>query len=209
MQMATSFAGSATMAARCWRTSIRLVARSESVAVAAHALQLAPLLPWLALAPQMKPVLARWLGSGHPRGQLDEVRLRWSKIDGLRALALSFSGLGIDPGGKLPGVDHLRGTLRGDGAASRCFFPYRHSRYVRRSSSVSRLCLPNCQVRSLSGSSRAIGTSEPRTWYLPVRAMPADRAGTSGYRPPGAHPLSSFTPPSTMPACRRRSRYCR
>lgn len=85
-----------------------------SVAVVAHALQLAPLLPWLALKPQMNPAVAQWLGSGHPQGQLDDLQLRWSKADGIIALAVSFNGLGIDPVGKLPGIDHLHGQLRGD-----------------------------------------------------------------------------------------------
>lgn len=85
-----------------------------SAAIAAHALRLAPLLPWLALKPQMKPALAGWLGSGHPQGQLDDLHLRWSKAEGISALAASFTDLGIKPVGKLPGIDHLQGRLRGD-----------------------------------------------------------------------------------------------
>ncbi|MBN8922540.1 MAG: TIGR02099 family protein [Rhodanobacter sp. 68-29] len=88
-----------------------------AVQAAARDLQLAPLLPWLGLAPNMSPALAKWLGEGHPRGKLDSVALGWTRAGGLDRLAATFSGLAIDPAGKLPGVDHLGGTLRGDGEA--------------------------------------------------------------------------------------------
>ena len=88
-----------------------------TVQAAARDLQLAPLLPWLGLAPRLPPALATWLGAGHPHGKLDNVALAWSRADGLQRLAADFSELGIDPAGKLPGVDGLKGTLRGDGEA--------------------------------------------------------------------------------------------
>lgn len=87
------------------------------VGVAARKLQLAPLLPWLALKPALAPALAQWLGSGHPRGELDRLALRWDRAGGLRSVELAFSGLGIDPVGKLPGLSSLRGELRGDAEA--------------------------------------------------------------------------------------------
>jgi uncharacterized protein (TIGR02099 family) len=87
------------------------------VAAAARNLQLAPLLPWLALKPALAPALAAWLGQGHPRGLLEEAALRWSQAGGLQSLAADFNGVGIDPAGRLPGVDHLQGTLRGDAGA--------------------------------------------------------------------------------------------
>ena len=83
----------------------------------ARRLQLAPLLPWLALKPDLAPSLSRWLGSGHPRGRLDRVTLHWTRAGGLRQLAVVFDGLGIDPVDKLPGLSALRGELRGDGEA--------------------------------------------------------------------------------------------
>ncbi|MEW9624897.1 YhdP family protein [Rhodanobacter geophilus] len=88
-----------------------------SVQAAARDLQVAPLLPWLGLAPRLPPALATWLGAGHPHGKLDSVALAWTRAGGVQRLAATFSGLGIDPAGKLPGVDGLAGTLRGDGEA--------------------------------------------------------------------------------------------
>lgn len=88
-----------------------------SAGVAARELQLAPLLPWLALKPDLSPALAQWLGSGHPRGDLGRVALHWNRAEGLQSIAIAFSGLGIDPVGKLPGVDNLHGELRGDAEA--------------------------------------------------------------------------------------------
>ena len=93
------------------------VTGQTTVEVAARALQLAPLLPWLALKPDMPGPLARWLGSGHPRGELDQLDLHWSQAVGVQELALQFSGMGIDPVGKLPGLEGLHGQLRGDAEA--------------------------------------------------------------------------------------------
>ena len=90
---------------------------NASADVAARKLQLAPLLPWLALKPALAPALAQWLGGGHPRGVLDRLVLHWNQAQGLRSVELAFSGLGIDPVGKLPGVSGLRGELRGDAEA--------------------------------------------------------------------------------------------
>ncbi|MEP7185173.1 MAG: YhdP family protein [Rhodanobacter sp.] len=88
-----------------------------SVGVAARELQLAPLLPWLALKPRLAPALAHWIGEGHPRGDLSRVALQWNRASGLNSLALAFKDIGIDPVGKLPGVSGLRGELRGDAEA--------------------------------------------------------------------------------------------
>ena len=88
-----------------------------AVQAAARDLQIAPLLPWLGLAPKLPPALANWLGEGHPRGRLDRVALAWSQASGLDRLQATFSGLAIDPVGTLPGVDGIDGTLRGDGEA--------------------------------------------------------------------------------------------
>ena len=85
------------------------------VDAAASELQLAPLLPWLALKPGLAPSLARWLGSGSPRGELGHVALHWTHASGLQRLAIEFDRLGIDPVDKLPGLSDLRGELRGDG----------------------------------------------------------------------------------------------
>jgi len=88
-----------------------------SVNVAARDLQLSPLLPWLALKPDLAPALAQWVGGGHPRGELTRLALRWNQSDGLQEVDLAFKNLGIDAVGKLPGVNELQGELRGDAEA--------------------------------------------------------------------------------------------
>jgi len=87
------------------------------VDAAARKLQLAPLLPWLALKSGLPPGLARWLGSGHPHGELERLALHWTRAGGLQRLAVAFDRLGIDPVDKLPGLSELRGELRGDAEA--------------------------------------------------------------------------------------------
>lgn len=87
------------------------------VEVDARNLSLAPLVPWLALKPQMAPALAQWVGAGKPRGQIIRALVRWNHVDGLQALDAQFDGLAIDPVGKLPGVDGLHGEFRGDAQA--------------------------------------------------------------------------------------------
>ncbi|MFC5438151.1 YhdP family protein [Rhodanobacter umsongensis] len=88
-----------------------------SAGVAARKLQLAPLLPWLALQPALSPALGQWLGGGHPYGELSRVALRWNRATGLQSLEVSFADLGIEPVGKLPGVSGVSGELRGDAEA--------------------------------------------------------------------------------------------
>ncbi len=87
------------------------------VDLAARNLQLAPLVPWLALKPQLSPGLAQWVGGGKPRGAVTQAVMHWNKAEGLQTLDVAFKGLAIDPVGKLPGVDGLQGELRGDAEA--------------------------------------------------------------------------------------------
>ena len=91
--------------------------------VAAKDLQLAALVPWLALKPQLSPAIAQWVGSGKPRGQIGRAQLGWSHADGIQQLSAEFSGLAIDPIGKLPGVDGLKGAVRGDAQAMSLSLP--------------------------------------------------------------------------------------
>ena len=88
-----------------------------AVGVMARDWQLAPWLSLLALKPGLAPDLAQWLGHGQPRGLASRLDLGWSRAHGLQALDLEFSGVGIDPAGKLPGVDRLSGQLVGDAEA--------------------------------------------------------------------------------------------
>jgi len=88
-----------------------------SVDVAARSLQLAPLVPWLALKPQLSAGLAQWVGTGKPRGQITQAHLGWNHAEGLHVLDAAFAGVAINPVGKLPGIDGVYGELRGDAQA--------------------------------------------------------------------------------------------
>ncbi|MBN8713308.1 MAG: TIGR02099 family protein [Xanthomonadales bacterium] len=88
-----------------------------AVGIAARDWQLAPWLSLLALKPGLAPGLVQWLGHGQPRALANRLDLGWSRAHGLQALDLEFSGVGIDPAGKLPGVDRLAGHLVGDAEA--------------------------------------------------------------------------------------------
>jgi uncharacterized protein (TIGR02099 family) len=83
----------------------------------ARQLDLAPLLPWAGVLPQVSPSLARWLGEGHPRGRFDHLRADWNSASGMSFAHAAFSGLGIDASGSLPGVSSLKGEVFGDGEA--------------------------------------------------------------------------------------------
>lgn len=90
--------------------------QADITAVASH-LQLAPLLPWLGLKPGLSPGLAQWIAGGQAHGQLEQAIFHWNAATGLQTMDGTFSDLGIAPVGKLPGVDHLHGELRGDAEA--------------------------------------------------------------------------------------------
>jgi uncharacterized protein (TIGR02099 family) len=90
--------------------------RSNDTLVA-RKVDLGPLLPWIGLAPQVSPALARWLVDGRPRGHFNDVRADWDSVDGLRFVHATFAGLGIGAIGKLPGVSKLDGEVFGDGQA--------------------------------------------------------------------------------------------
>jgi uncharacterized protein (TIGR02099 family) len=145
-----------------------------SAGVAAHDLQLAPLLPWLALQPDLAPALAQWVGSGHPHGDLTRVALRWSRADGLQALELAFKDLGIDPTGNLPGATGLRGTLRGDAQALSLELPVQ----------VATLSLPRL-FRQPFALSKLAGTlafwPQDGDWHAGVDALDFAGAGYAGH----------------------------
>lgn len=88
-----------------------------SVNVGVSHLQLAPLVPWLALKPQLSPGLAQWVGTGKPSGLITRASLAWTHADGLRLLDAAFDNVAIHPVGKLPGIDGIHGELRGDAEA--------------------------------------------------------------------------------------------
>ena len=144
-----------------------------SIGVAARELQLAPLLPWLALKPKLAPALARWIGGGHPRGDLSRVALQWSRASGLNSLALSFKDIGIDPVGQLPGVSGLRGELRGDAEALSLALP----------AQPTILQFPQ-QFRQPFALSRLEGTlafwQQGDDWHLGADTLQFDGAGFAG-----------------------------
>lgn len=84
------------------------------VTLQARDLDLAPLLPWLALKPSLAPALGAWLGGGHPRALLRQAALQWSRAGGVAHLDATFVHAGIDAVGKLPGIGSLDGRVRGD-----------------------------------------------------------------------------------------------
>ncbi|MEI7036073.1 YhdP family protein [Fulvimonas yonginensis] len=85
-------------------------------AMVARGLDLAPLLPWLALKRDLSPALGAWLGGGHPHAIVERADVQWSRAGGLAMLDVAFTHAGIDAIGKLPGIDALAGELRGDAA---------------------------------------------------------------------------------------------
>lgn len=89
----------------------------NSGTLVARKLDLAPLAPWAGVLPQLSPSIARWLAEGRPRGTFDDVRADWNADDGLRFAHATFSGLGIDASGKLPGLSSLKGEVFGDAEA--------------------------------------------------------------------------------------------
>jgi uncharacterized protein (TIGR02099 family) len=83
----------------------------------ASRLQLAPLMPWLGLRSWLSPELLQSLAQGQPHGQLEHAVFHWSAAAGTQRLDAVFGDFGIASVGKLPGVDHLHGEVRGDAEA--------------------------------------------------------------------------------------------
>lgn len=141
------------------------------VRLAARDLRLAPLIPWLALRPSLSPALAHWTGAGRPRGTLDRAALQWSRRAGIESMTVAFSGLGIDPVGELPGVDHLHGELRGDAKALSLSLPPQQATITRAGDAAKPLALAR-----VSGSFAA--WHEDLGWHIGID--PLDLAG-EGY----------------------------
>ena len=79
-------------------------------------LELAPLLPLAGLVPQVGPALGTWLTAAAPRGRIEQLDLRWAGAQDF-SVAGRIRGLGFAAAGKLPGVDALNATVRGDAEA--------------------------------------------------------------------------------------------
>lgn len=143
------------------------------VNLAARDLQLAPLAPWLALDPSLSPALARWAGAGHPRGVLSQASLGWGRRAGIESLAVAFADLGIDPAGGFPGVDHLRGELRGDPEALSLSLPPQQAAITRGGGAGKPLALSR-----LSGSFAA--WREDLAWHIGIEPLELQGAGYAG-----------------------------
>lgn len=87
--------------------------RGLRLLASAQRLDLARWSPWLALLPRMPEDLANWLLEAQVHGELDSLELRWRDRHDFR-LDASFSQLGFAATGKLPAIDHVTATLRGD-----------------------------------------------------------------------------------------------
>jgi uncharacterized protein (TIGR02099 family) len=94
--------------------SLHQMGAAARAGLAARDLDLAPLLPWLALKPGMAPSLGAWLGGGRPHAMLGHAALQWSRAAGVTYLDASFTHAGIAAMGAMPGLSDLAGELRGD-----------------------------------------------------------------------------------------------
>lgn len=82
----------------------------------ADTLDLATLLPWLQVLPELSNHAADWLRGAAPRGQLHDLHLAWAGVDAYR-LRASLDRVGFAPAARVPGLSQLSGTLVGDAQA--------------------------------------------------------------------------------------------
>jgi uncharacterized protein (TIGR02099 family) len=83
------------------------------VTAAAHAVDLAPWLSLLAMAPQAPPVFAQWVDHARPYATIDDAAVAW-KQGGRYDATLRFSNLGAAATGAMPGVVLAQGVVRAD-----------------------------------------------------------------------------------------------
>ncbi len=86
------------------------------VSAAARAVDVAPWLSLLAMAPRAPRALADWLGKAQPRGRIDSAALVWRQ-GGRFDLDARLSVLGAAAAGKVPGLALGHATLRADNDA--------------------------------------------------------------------------------------------
>lgn len=141
--------------------------------ITARDLQLGPLVPWLALKPNLSAGLGQWVGAGKPRGKLSHAALHWTRAEGVVSADVAFAGVGIDPVGKLPGIDRLDGRLRGDQGALSLELP----------AQATVLRFPHT-FRKPFELSRLAGTfsawHEDDDWHLGIEPMAFEGAGFGG-----------------------------
>ncbi|HET7562294.1 MAG TPA: YhdP family protein [Rhodanobacteraceae bacterium] len=86
------------------------------VSGAARAVDLAPWLSLLALAPQAPRALADWVRKAQPHGRIDTAALQWRE-GGAYDLTARVSALAAGAAGKIPGLQLAHATFRADNAA--------------------------------------------------------------------------------------------
>jgi uncharacterized protein (TIGR02099 family) len=86
------------------------------VTAAAHAVDLAPWLSLLAMAPQMPPAFAQWVDHARPYATIDDAAVAWQQ-GGHYDATVRFSNLGAAATGAVPGIVLAQGVVRADDRA--------------------------------------------------------------------------------------------
>lgn len=154
----------------------------------AQHLELAPLLPLAGLAPQAGPGLADWLARAAPHGRIGQLDLHWAGVHDF-ALDARLEGLGFAAAGRLPGVDALSATVRGDAEAIALELPsqpltLRYPHVFRQPLAITALDATLALWRTDAG------------WHLGIAGLRFDAAdfagsarGEIGFRPGSAKPV--------------------
>jgi uncharacterized protein (TIGR02099 family) len=82
----------------------------------ATTLDVAQLAPWLPLLPALPATAADWLHDAAPHGRIADAHIAWNDTSDFR-LRATLDSIGFTAAHRVPGVDHVSGELRGDGAA--------------------------------------------------------------------------------------------
>ena len=86
------------------------------VTAAAHAIDVAPWLSLLAMAPQAPPAFAQWVNHARPYAKIDDAAAAWRQ-GGRYDATVRFSNLGAAATGGVPGVVLAQGIVRADDQA--------------------------------------------------------------------------------------------
>jgi uncharacterized protein (TIGR02099 family) len=83
------------------------------VTAAAHAVDVAPWLALLAMAPQVPPAFAQWVNHARPYAKIDDAAVVWQQ-GGHYDATVRFSNLGAVATGAVPGIVLAQGVVRAD-----------------------------------------------------------------------------------------------
>ncbi|WIG55897.1 MAG: hypothetical protein OJF61_001685 [Rhodanobacteraceae bacterium] len=95
---------------------VRGHAGAWQVSAAAHAVDVAPWLSLLAMAPQAPPSFAQWVDRARPYAKIDDAAVVWQQ-DGRYDATVRFSNLGAAATGAVPGFVLAGGIVRADDQA--------------------------------------------------------------------------------------------